>query len=643
LFLERLMKNVRKEASSKSFNLKRMKKIAAEPAIQMPPMPPAEAPVEAPVVLPEEISVDIPRDIRELIDQVIAKGPSPLPIFLFDNPEYINYFKDKINKQAGDPNSALFSLIEYQDATTNAYPGKKDKIIKSFGIQTMIGDPIQPQQEERVEEQHQVPDYDGDDLFNLVFNKILEDKRWWSKLKAGGYDEDSINEAVLNRLAPNIDSIDPRIMFFMNRPQYIDSPLKENLEQDKANGSVVTKQQFVDYVVQNGFASELYQKMREMINNDETFENDIIPWLKGVQKGSKLKQQYKPEISTATPLGGEGTGDLGSLLEDKGSRVRSQDTTMEDKELASKLNKNASVFVHGYLKKMFDQVRELVFKSIGDALSYASDARTLGDDKKAKNLEKFGQKMLFFIDSNVKQLENILSHESGNFRAKETSAGIRYGDQKNGFITLPRSEVENLIQYIYTTLKDTKYTEDTEDSEARTPDIDPDSPEVQQIIKQYLESGQSQWFPDLSNWIHDDVVNQRYKEVGQLKRLIKSYKTEGIKLDDQAKIIIDKANLYNLFPDKNDTLSFIKTTLTEDDDYIEKQWGKAGEGVRPAEAVGKKKAREGGGSPLQSKGELSTAVKHFLPYLYKNKVEGGYSSSILSVSSIFSISFFTIP
>ena len=77
MFLERLVKNIRKESSSKSsksFNLKRMKKLAAEPVVPMYPIQPVEVPVETPTMPTEQVRMFLTR-IGENCKVIITGDP----------------------------------------------------------------------------------------------------------------------------------------------------------------------------------------------------------------------------------------------------------------------------------------------------------------------------------------------------------------------------------------------------------------------------------------------------------------------------------------------------------------------------------------------------------------------------------------
>jgi len=601
LFLERLVKNIRKESSSKSsksFNLKRMKKLAAEPVVPMYPIQPVEVPVETPTMPTEQVEVDIPRDVRELIDEAVVKGPSPLPIFLFDSPEYINYFKDKINKQAGDPNSALFLLIEYQDATTNAYPKEMNKIIRALGIQTMPGEAFKPQQQ----------GYQGDDLLELAFNKIIEGD-WLSKLKRGGYDDTHINESVMSKFSPDVGDTDQRITFFLNRPEYLTSPLKEEIEQAKSG---MTNKQMVDYIISNGYASDLYQKMKEMIQNNETFENAIIPWIWSGMKSEKMKQEMGRDVSMQAPVGGkDGTeSEFGKNLEDTNkdmsTKREEEEITGLEKDKSKEADKIISMYAKDYLGKILNETLSMTTEITQKALSDATYLKGQGKEKKADKLSLYAQKLMVYIDSAVKQLDNLMQVGDDNSKSRREGAGVVYGrnrkkgdppDVIGGFVNIPRSEITNLIDHVMV------------ETDIPFEELDGSDPRVQESIKGYIDSSVSEWMPDWGRLVSNTSVNNRFQEVGKLKQRIKRRK------GSPPEIIIDQENLYNYFPDEKSAVNFINSTLGEEDDSISREW--AGSGTSKAE----------GGATIEPKTQFKVTFKHFLPYI--NDLQGKYSPAVM--------------
>ena len=547
---------------------------------------------KAPALPGQEIG-DIPRDLKEFVDNIIAKdvvnGPSALGPVIWQDPAVLNYFKESLKGSIDNFDEAIAG---YTEKTVAVNPKNEMKIREAL-VPGSGG-----QSEEAT----------GSDIVQLLTNK-LKSTMYSQNQNALDFlytrkGQDYTHEAISRYFGPpSGKTMDQRVNFFIHNENMMPEDIKNELYSwVEANNGVINKNNELKpidkrdkykYLIESGKAERLHGELKNIINNLEPGSEaltSVMKFLMGAAKWTERQELSK----TQNQFQQIGVDDEGNSLDDQISNrgfERAQPSLEEQQESRNQNSGAVSFYADYYIEEVLTEAKALVEAVTGDVMNYVQEKKQVasalggakkdGEIKKLQKLQRKVEEMLFFVDAAIPHLKDIFDPESGKstigqsgndmvykLKEEETSKGrgSRSGGKKYrpGSMRVPMSEVVNVSKAV------------TDNTSLNPVDAARSDPVVQNALREYvkksIQDGSMSWIPDFRKAMSYHALAEKYNDIGEVKQQIRRHsnfvKTNGVKEGIEA--IISQLKLRDRFPNISNLEKFVESTLAESDESISK-------------------------------------------------------------------------
>lgn len=562
----------------------------------------------------------------------------------FQNNQELNAFLDNFIAQVQSGNIPPFPLDLYNkitsDASTMVY--LQTRMQQAFGNQSefIMREALEKTQSSQPNEGKDLPVVGDVDLVSLYLARedieeifknmqrmivnhiqVMPGKNKWEAAS------DVIMDSISLSFSPKGErGLDQRLNFFLNYPQFLPENMQDKVELLNSNEELKSSQK-IEFL--ESAKDELIYILADLIKNKNPKVDEWVLRKTSNAVGKNIyreKQQFGDAASYDAPVDDEGTSHI-SNMGDGGKTVNARELTKEEKQQVMNLaDEKLRVFLTGYLNEILKDTFDLTSKTYESIIKAVQDDKIEEkeqegqeeqeekqkgpQEKKNKMTPQFKRKLLnkanrlyFYMDSAYNQIsmlinqnqEKIKEHFGDKFEENmniiRRPGELVYNQGGLGKITVPKSEIEQFFAFY------------ADEAKTSITNLDINNQTLKKVVDEYIDSNSSDWMPNWTSWVKANALAKRFQVIGQI---IKAIKEQGEKREfEQVDDVLHLSNsLFN--GDKRRAKQFFDYAKNMDDRELQK-WLYAGDNSQ--------------GGIKELKGQFTTDVASFLPYLYEMRDE----------------------